>query len=70
MLVNVGRGDDAEERTGWGRIITIVRRFWEASPPNTDLGACPLNYLNLFMIKQHNSGIFLHNSLQLGQPSW
>jgi hypothetical protein len=47
LLVNGGRGEDVEGRTGWGRIITIVRRFLEASPPNTDLGACPLNSLNI-----------------------
>ncbi len=32
-----------------GGIITIVRRSWEASPPNTDLGAYPQDYLNLIM---------------------
>jgi hypothetical protein len=32
---------------GWGKIITIVRRSWEASPPNTDLGAYPQDSLNL-----------------------
>jgi hypothetical protein len=41
MLVNGKRGEDTEGRTGQGRIITIVRSFWEATPPNTDWGLAP-----------------------------
>jgi hypothetical protein len=28
-------------------IVTMLRWYWGASPPNSDLGASPLNSLNL-----------------------
>ncbi len=40
------RGDGAEGR-GEGRIITMVGDFGEPAPPQKDLGASPLNSLNL-----------------------
>ena len=54
ILINGGRGDD-REGMGEGMMITMVRyvgsqppkyRFG-GQPPNTDLGATPLNSLNL-----------------------
>ena len=40
----MGGGETAAEG---GRIITMVRRFWGPAPPQKDLGASPLNSLNL-----------------------
>ena len=40
----MGRGETSQ---GGGRIITMIRRFGGADPPDKDLGASPLNSLNL-----------------------
>jgi hypothetical protein len=40
----MGGGETAAEG---GRIITMVRRFWGPAPTQKDLGASPLNSLNL-----------------------
>ena len=46
ILLNGGRGDGTEGM-GDGRIITMVCDFGEPAPPKKDLGARPLNSLNL-----------------------
>ena len=43
----MGGGETAAEG---GRIITMVRRFWGPAPTQKDLGASPLNSLNLTTI--------------------
>jgi hypothetical protein len=45
-----------------GRIITMVRRFWGPAPPKKDLGASPLNSLNLNLFIPPASQLLLPSS--------
>jgi hypothetical protein len=55
----MGGGETAAEG---GRIITMVRRFWGPAPPLKDLGASPLNSLNL--AGNRTQGMFLKDLVQ------
>jgi hypothetical protein len=48
ILINGGRG---------GRIITMSGDFGESAPPQNDLGASPLNSLNLILMSSRRSDV-------------